>query len=148
MVESPKLGYSTLRLAYSLTLLAVVAAITYFISNNGGPDIRAILLPSTTVEELLKHSNQYDGKIVKVDGMVVGSFGIMGLGGFRLRDPASRREILVVTSSGIPQAGNSILVFGRFRQTLSIGSYQYAVVFMNSDVNKTIYGVVQWWRSL
>jgi hypothetical protein len=131
MVESRKLGYITLQLVYSLPLLAVVAAIAYFISNNDGPELRAILLPSTTVEQLLKHSSQYDGKIVKVDGVVVGNFGIMGLGGFRLGDPASGREILVMTSSGVPQVGNSILVLGRFRQTLSIGSRQYAVIFMN-----------------
>jgi hypothetical protein len=131
MVESRKLGYITLQLVYSLPLLAVVAAIAYFISNNDGPELRAILLSSTTVEQLLKHSSQYDGKIVKVDGVVVGNFGIMGLGGFRLGDPASGREILVMTSSGVPQVGNSILVLGRFRQTLSIGSRQYAVIFMN-----------------
>jgi hypothetical protein len=131
MAESRKLGYITLQLAYSLPLLAVVAAIIYFVSNNGGPELRAILLPSTTVDQLLKHSSQYDGKIVKVDGVVVGNFGIMGLGGFRLGDPASGHEILVMTSSGVPQVGNSILVLGRFRQTLSIGSRQYAVIFMD-----------------
>jgi hypothetical protein len=109
-------------------MLAAAGAITYLMSNGNGPTFRGMLAPSTTIEQLLKGPRQYDGKIVKVDGMVVGSFGILGLGGFRLQDPQSGGEILVLTSGGIPPAGTPILVFGKFKQAVAIGSHQYAVI--------------------
>jgi hypothetical protein len=126
-----KRGHITLRLAHSLPMLAVAGTIVYLIANNSGPAFRALLVHSTTIDQLLQRPGQYDGRIVKVDGVVAGSFGIMGLGGFRLTDPESGREVLVMTSNGIPPVGNSATAFGRFKQALSIGSRQYAVIFIN-----------------
>jgi hypothetical protein len=123
------LEFITSRLPFSLLILVATIVVAYFASTNGDPSFREMLVPRTTIDQILERPSQYDGKIVKVDGVVVGSFGVMGLGGFRFKDPGGGREILVVTSDGLPSAGNPILVVGRFKQALSIGGCQYAVIF-------------------
>jgi hypothetical protein len=118
-----------MRPTYSLPMLASAGAVAYVLLSGIGPTLHGLLRPSTTIDQLLSEPSRYDGKIVKVDGMVVGSFGLMGLGGFRLQDLGSRREILVMTSGGVPLTGAPTLVWGKYKQAVSIGSYQYAVIF-------------------
>jgi hypothetical protein len=110
-----------------LLVLVVGAVIAYFLSR-GPSSLRQLTTFSTAIDLLLNDPGKYDGKIVRVDGTVVGSLGVMGFGGFRLQDSQTGREILVVSSGGIPANGTVISIFGKFKQALAVGPYQYAVV--------------------
>jgi hypothetical protein len=110
-----------------LFVLVAGAVIAYFVSR-GPSSLRQLITSSTQIDLLLSDPSKHDGMSVRVDGTVVGSLGIMGFGGFRLQDPQSGSEILVMSSGGIPANGTAISVFGKFKQAVAIGPYQYAVI--------------------
>lgn len=65
-----------------------------------------------------------------VKGLVTGGVGLMGIGGYHLRDPDGHQEIFVVSGSGVPPAGTTITITGIFRQAFTIGSYELAVIIL------------------
>lgn len=117
------------RFSTFLFVLAVGAVVAYFLSRGPSPSLRQLTTPTTTIDLLLDDPSKYDGRSVRVGGTVVGSLGVMGFGGFRLQDPQSGSEILVMSSGGIPPNGTAISVFGKFKQAVAVGAYQYAVIF-------------------
>jgi hypothetical protein len=117
------------KLSTFLFVLALGVVAAYYFSGGTSPNLRQLTTSSTTIAVLLDDPSKYDGQTVKVGGEVAGSLGVMGLGGFRLRDPQSGSEILVMTSGGIPPSGTTISVFGKFKQAVAVGAYQYAVIF-------------------
>lgn len=117
------------RFSTFLIVLTVGAVAAYFVSRSPSHSVRKLITPSTTIDLLLNEPSKYDGTSVRVGGTVVGSLGVMGFGGFRLQDPQSGSEILVMSSGGIPPNGTAISVFGKFKQAVAVGAYQYAVIF-------------------
>ena len=83
---------------------------------------------SATIASLIREPAKYDGKNVTVTGTVVGRLGLMGVGGFRLRDSTSGDEIAIFSTKGIPPNGSSISISGKFRQALTLGQHQYSVI--------------------
>ena len=116
------------RFSTLLIVLVVAGAIAYLLSHRNGPGLRSFTAPSVSIEELLTSARDYNGRVVKVSGVVMGGVGLLGLGGFILRDSSGRGEILVMVSSGIPLEGAVVSVIGRFKQAVVIGNAQYAVL--------------------
>lgn len=102
----------------------LVLVLVYFNSQNGSAIIDSIT--ATEVNQLLKQPMKYDGKLVTVQGTVVDSAAVLGIGGYRLRQADS--EIYVVSGHGIPQPGSKVVVTGTFKQALAVGAFQYAVI--------------------
>jgi hypothetical protein len=117
------------RFSTFLFILAVGAVGAYFLSRGPSANIRQFTTSSISIDSLVDDPSKYDGQLVKVGGTVGASLGVMGVGGFRLLDRRTGSEILVMTSGGIPPIGTDISVFGKFKQAMAIGAYQYAVIF-------------------
>lgn len=115
-----------------LIVFVVVGALAYAFANRESPNLRSLVTPSVSVDELLKSAGEYDGEVVKVSGIVTGSVGLMGFGGFRLQDSVTKSEIMVMASEGIPLDGTVISLKGKFKQAVVIGNYRYAVLVQNS----------------
>lgn len=82
-----------------------------------------------TIGALTGNPAKFDGQQVRVSGVVAARFGIMGLGGFRLRDPGSGEEIAVVVLGGaMPEKGSTVSVSGKFGQAIAIGKVSGAVI--------------------
>ena len=75
-----------------------------------------------SISELLQNPREFEGKIVSVEGQVINSNGIFGLGYFEISDGKSK--IYVFTESGLPNEGNIIQVKGKFSQYLKVGLVQ------------------------
>jgi hypothetical protein len=88
-------------------------------------------LKMSRIDEILPSSRVFDGKEVTVKGIVTGGVGLMGIGGYHLRDVDSRQEIFVVSASGVPPTGATVTVTGTFRQALTMGSYELPVIILN-----------------
>lgn len=114
-----------------LVVLIVTGAIAYVLAHRNSPTFRNFTAPAVTIDELLKSAKDYDGKTVTVNGIVVGSIGLLGAGGFLLRDSTSRGEITVMASGGIPPLKTLMSVTGKFKQAVVIGDFQYAVIIQN-----------------
>jgi len=110
-------------------LIAIIAVILYIASNRNNPGVRSWTTPTTEIVVLLKQPTQYDGRIVSVQGKVAGSAGIFGHGAYLLQQEGSEDAVLVITQHGIPPAGTATRVIGTFKQAVSFGLYQYAVIF-------------------
>ncbi|MGQ0682925.1 hypothetical protein [Bradyrhizobium sp.] len=106
-------------------VLAAAAAIALAIRQ---PDFRWST-GSVMIGDLLREPAKYDGRSVRVTGIVADRMGIMGFGGFRLRDPLNGDEIaVVVPGGGMPDKGSAILVSGKFRQAFAIGKVSGAMI--------------------
>jgi hypothetical protein len=114
-----------------LIVLAVSGAIAYAVAHRNDPRLRSLAVPSISVDELLERGRDYDGKTVKVNGIVVHSLGLLGIGEFVLQDASSGTRIMVMASSGIPRDGTVASVTGTFKRVVAIGSFQYAVILQH-----------------
>src|ERR1035437_3702722 len=67
-------------------------------------------LDPTRVDLILSSPRTYDGKDVTVKGIVTRGVGLMGVGGYHLRDPDGRQEIFISSRSGVPPAGTVVTI--------------------------------------
>jgi hypothetical protein len=81
----------------------------------------------TPIGELLQNSSKYNGKTVRVKGEVKESAGLLGRGGYELRDDTGTLTVLSETSAP-PPTGSKIGVKGVFEALLTIGSKSLAVL--------------------
>jgi hypothetical protein len=86
---------------------------------------------TTRIAQILAAPDKFDGKSVTVGGVVTGGVGLMGVGGFHVRDSDGRQEIFVLSGSGVPPAGSSVTISGIFREAATIGSYRLPVIILN-----------------
>ena len=84
-----------------------------------------------TVSELNTQAAGLDGQKVTIEGVVSGSAGVLGKGGFVVTDGASR--ILVLSGSGIPEHGSQVKITGTFRKTVSLNSLDYSIIYRDDD---------------
>ena len=108
--------------------LFVIALLAYLALHNKIPGVAD--LATTRVDNILAVPRTYDGQTVSVRGIVTGGIGIMGLGGFHLRDTDGSREIFVVSGTGVPAAGVTVTITGVFRQALTVGTYELPVIIL------------------
>jgi hypothetical protein len=108
-------------------ILAVVLA-AYLFLHSPRPSVSDT--KPVVIDEMLASPRLYDGKDITVEGVVTGGVGVWGLGGFHLRQKNGQREIFVASASGIPPAGTTVFVSGIFRQAVTVGAREIAVIIL------------------
>jgi len=113
-----------------LVIAVIVGAVVshYLLRGETEATVRELTTPATDIDELVVHPSLYDGKTVKVVGTVVSGAGVMGFGGYRLRQEGSSKAILVMSRGGVPPIGANLSVSGKFKQAFSINDYSYPVI--------------------
>jgi hypothetical protein len=82
---------------------------------------------ATPIGTLLDDPGRYDGKTVRIAGDVTESFGLLGYGGYRVKDDTG--QIAVVTKTGgAPREGAKVGVQGTFRSGFTLGTQTVAVI--------------------
>lgn len=117
-----------IRIVNALFLMVAAALITHYVLHSADPSVRSLTTPVTAISELTARASQYDGKVVKVEGRVIGSVGIMGFGGYRLQQEDSADTILIMSRGGIPPTGALVTVSGIFKQAIAVNNYALAVI--------------------
>jgi len=81
----------------------------------------------TPINELLQNSTKYNGKTVRVKGDVGESAGLLGRGGYQLKDNTG--TITVITEAAAPPPkGTKTGVKGVFQSLFTLGSKSLAVI--------------------
>ncbi len=81
----------------------------------------------TPIKKLLDDPSEYEGKDVRIAGVVKSSVGVLNYGTYRVDDGTG--SILVVTQvSGVPREGARVGVEGVFRSAFTIGTETAAVL--------------------
>jgi hypothetical protein len=81
----------------------------------------------TPIGELLDNSTKYDGKTVRVQGEVTESAGLLGRGGYQLKDQTGQLTVISETAAP-PRKGSNISVKGVFQALFTLGSKGLAVL--------------------
>lgn len=81
----------------------------------------------TPIRHLLDDPGRYDGKSVKIQGVVKQSAGAFGLGTYQVQDNTGTLTV-VTQSNGAPRAGDKIGVQGIFQALFTLGSQSLAVL--------------------
>jgi hypothetical protein len=81
----------------------------------------------TPIGRLLDDAGRYDGKTVRVRGEVQGSAGVLGMGGYQLRDDTGTLTVISETASP-PRTGSRVGVKGVFQALFTLGSRSFAVL--------------------
>lgn len=79
------------------------------------------------VSELNSKASEYDGKPVRVKGVVEKNIAVLGVGGYLLGDGA--QTILVTSDEGIPDYKSKVVVIGEFRKAVSFNGFEYNVIY-------------------
>ncbi|MGH7649243.1 MAG: hypothetical protein ACREND_14090 [Gemmatimonadaceae bacterium] len=81
----------------------------------------------TPISHLLDDPAHYDGKSVKIQGVVKESAGAFGLGSYQVQDNTGTLTV-VTQSNGAPRSGDKIGVQGIFQALFTLGSRSLAVL--------------------
>ena len=81
----------------------------------------------TPISELLQNSTKYNGKTVRVKGEVGESAGLLGRGGYQLKDDTGTLTVITETSAPPPK-GTKTGVKGVFQSLFTLGSKSLAVL--------------------
>jgi hypothetical protein len=111
-------------------LVALCAVIYWWVFANAS--VQVADSEAVQISTLLASPSRYDGKAVNIHGVVTGAVGLLGVGGYYLRDPSVdevRGEIFVLSGGGgVPTKGEEVTAAGRFRQAFTIGARQLPVL--------------------
>lgn len=114
-----------LRLIQIITALVVLFGVIYrFLPFGSAHKIQDY--PTVEISQLINNSKGYDGHAITVEGTVAGNAGVLGYGGYRLRQ--GENEILIISTRGIPSNGSRITVSGTFKQAFVVNNYSYMVI--------------------
>jgi len=81
----------------------------------------------TPIGELLQNSTKYNGKTVRVKGEVGESAGLLGRGGYQLKDNSGTITVITETAAPPPK-GTTTGVKGVFQALFTLGSKSLAVL--------------------
>ncbi|HEY7895614.1 MAG TPA: hypothetical protein VIC24_12025 [Gemmatimonadaceae bacterium] len=82
---------------------------------------------ATPIGHLLDDPGRYDGKSVRIQGVVKGSAGAFGLGTYQVQDNTGTLTV-VSQNNGAPREGDRIGVQGIFQALFTLGSQSLAVL--------------------
>jgi len=85
----------------------------------------------TPIGSILKNPRDYEGKIVKVSGVVTENMNIFIIKGFKIKDKTG--EIFVITDRILPKEGTEATVQGYVKEGFSIGSEQFIVIMESNS---------------
>ncbi len=107
-----------------LIVLAIAAGAWYYLSR----DYR------TSIEKLLSHPGEYQGKAVTIEGEVTDRTGFfVVLKFYKLKDKTG--EITVVTKKSLPEIRSTISIKGKIDEAFPIGD-QKLLVFQEESIEK------------
>lgn len=89
-------------IAGAVLALLIAGGVTYYLTR------------PVRIGDILSHPDRYQGRTVSVRGVVTGSYAMMGVAVYRLRDESG--EILVVSDQGAPRDGTQKTVRGEVVQ--------------------------------
>jgi hypothetical protein len=81
----------------------------------------------TPIGQLLDNSSRYNGKTVRIKGEVKESAGVLGRGGYQVKDSTGTLTVVSETASP-PRTGSTVGVKGVFQSLITIGSKSLAVL--------------------
>jgi hypothetical protein len=81
----------------------------------------------TPIGDLLDNPSEFEGKKVRVAGEVTDAIGVLGYGGYRLKDETGRIAV-VVQGSGAPRVGARVVSEGTFRSAFTLGTESIAAI--------------------
>jgi len=102
-----------------LRVLVFLTAIIFLLSCDKG-------FFTTPVASILKNPRDYEGKMVKVRGVVTEKVNIIVMKGFKIKDNTG--EIFVITDRILPVEGTEATVQGYVKEGFSIGNDQFIVI--------------------
>ncbi|HKV51366.1 MAG TPA: hypothetical protein VJO52_09215 [Gemmatimonadaceae bacterium] len=82
---------------------------------------------TTPIGHLLDDPGRYDGKSVRIQGVVKGSAGAFGVGTYQVRDNTGTLTV-VSENNGAPREGDKIDVQGIFQALFTLGAQSLAVL--------------------
>lgn len=85
---------------------------------------------ATPIGSILKNPRDYEGKLVKVSGVVTESMNIFIVKGFKLKDDTG--EIFVITDKILPKVGSKATAQGYIEEGFTIGDAQSIVIMEGS----------------
>ena len=105
-------------------VLAIAGGVWYYFSR----------IHPTTIDKILSHPAEYQGKAVTIEGEVTDrtAFFVV-LRFFKLRDKTG--EMMVVTKKSLPEVKSTILVTGRIDEAFPIGD-QKLLIFVEESIEK------------
>ena len=126
------------RFILKLAIFVLVAAVGSFWANErfGSNQITAVVahavLPITPISDLVRASEQYDGRVVHIVGKLVPHLKLagLGIGGFVVEDDDGNR-IVILTKSGVRSLDATtgrVNIVGIYKQLFEIGPYSYPVI--------------------
>jgi hypothetical protein len=88
---------------------------------------------TTAIDDLLEDPGSHDGKIVRVQGTVGRSIGVLGYGAYQIDDGTGQLTVLT-REGGAPREGAKVGVEGEFRAAFTVGPQTLAVLMEKERV--------------
>ena len=107
--------------------LIVIAVIGFFVYNFLDTDGKDANRKAYSIEHVLENSDDYDGQVIRVKGVIKDKIAVLGLGGYIIEDGGY--EILILSNKGMPKLGDKYVVAGKFKQTYEFRNKDYSVMF-------------------
>lgn len=107
-------------------LVIVLGFVGYLVVAHGVPAVENMM--AVKVAALKADPARYEGRHVRVDGIVVTGVGLFDYGKFRLRDTDGNAVVDVVTDKLVPAIGTRTTVTGVFKPVFVIGGMRYDVI--------------------
>lgn len=86
---------------------------------------------TTPIGSILKNPRDYEGKQVKVSGVVTENMNIFIMKGFKLKDDTG--EIFVITDKILPKVGSIATAQGYIKEGFTIVDAQFIVIMEGSE---------------
>ncbi len=109
----------------SIIIVLAIAGGAWYYFSRGHP---------TTIEKILRHPSEYQGKSVTIEGEVTDRTGFfVVLKFFKLKDKTG--EITVVTKKTLPEIRSTISVKGKTDEAFPIGGQKF-LIFVEESIGK------------
>ncbi len=83
---------------------------------------------ATDIKKLLDDPSRFDGRKVRIAGVVKESVGGFGLGVYQINDGTGTLTVVSQTGAGTPRVGAEVGVEGQFRSAFTLGSRSIAAL--------------------
>jgi hypothetical protein len=84
------------------------------------------------ISDLMAAPQRYDGRVVRVEGTVTRSAGVLGMGGYEL-DDGTGQIFVIAQGGGVPVQGSRTRVKGRFESIFSLAGRSVAAILQESQ---------------
>lgn len=85
----------------------------------------------TPIGSILENPRDYEGKLVKVSGVVTENINFIFVKGFKLKDDTG--EIFVITDRILPKVGSTTTARGYIKEGFTIGETQLIVIMEGEE---------------